>query len=423
VPRISAGKLLVGEVPASELVERFGTPLYAYDAAEIRRRHTTLAGGLGPEVEIYYSVKANPALGIVSLLKELGARADACSPGDLAVAGAAGIRGEEVSFAGHALSDADLDAVAAFGAVFVADSIGQIERYGRLRPGAAIGLRLNCGIDAGFHPHVRAGAAGSKFGIHPAQIEQAASAAERASLRVAGLHAHVGSDVLDSATHARLAVRLLEAAERLPNVEWINLGGGFGVPFLPDDHEYDVPDLGRSLRAALDAFAQRTGRSLRARVEPGGYLVMTSGFLLARVTEIKESVESPSGPTPRFVALDTSHNHVVSAVIYGTQHPVWAADAADAPPVWTCDVVGNLMQAGDVIARGRALPDLAPGDVVAIGRCGGYSASRAPVFNERPRPAEVLVDGGAARFIRRAETVADLLRFDVLPPGPAGASS
>jgi diaminopimelate decarboxylase len=411
-PEVREGRAFVGDVAVSDLAERYGTPLYALDAAIIDASVERMRSAFRhPRVAIYYSCKANPSVVLLRRLREKGVGLDACSPGDLTFAAAACLLPAEVSYTGHSMTDAELAQVARSSVSFTADSLSQVERMGDMAPGRAIGLRLNCGIDAGFHPHVQAGALLSKFGIHLAQLDDAVALAHDKGLRVVGMHSHLGSDITSPRPHLELLDALLRASDALPDLEWVNLGGGFGDL---DDELYDFESLGEQAGARLRNAEARVGRPLELRLEPGGYFVLNAGCLVTRVTELKPAVTLDDFTSPSFVGVDTSHNHLVSSVIYGAEHPVWVAERADAQPDDTYDVVGNLMQAGDVIARGRPLPQPLPGDVLVIGRCGGYAAWRAPAFNERPRPVELIVDGTSVTIARRGETTADLLQGEAL---------
>lgn len=333
---------------------------------------------------------------------------DACSPGDLAVASAAGIQPARVSYAGHSMADRELDVVAEEGVFFIADSLSQLDRYGQRRPLAAVGLRVNVGVSAGFHPHVAAGAHTSKFGIHPSQLSEAKAIAATHGLRITCLHTHIGSELLDDGPHLAALHILLDLSRELKDITSVNLGGGWGTP-VADAAPYDLDAFG----AAATVMLRDRPAPLELRIEPGAGLVMQSGALLTTVTEIKPSVVIEDESTPTFVGVDCSHNQLVSAVIYDTPHRILVADRPNAPPTQTCDVVGHLMQAGDVLGRSRPMPSVDVGDVLAIGRVGGYSSCRATTFNERPVPAEVLVLGDEAQLVRRAGSIEGLLASDV----------
>lgn len=414
----------VAGTPLAELAERFGTPLYAYDAARIRHQVRTLRQGLhGIPHRILYSVKAHASTAIMRLLADVGVGADACSAGDLAFARAAGLRGDDISVAAVSLDAGTMAAAVDLDALVVVDSLAQIDRWAAAGGRRDIGIRVAAGITAGFHPLVQAGAPGAKFGVAVDDVPEAVRRARRLGLRVVGLHGHLGSDLVEPGPHLALLDLLLDLTERhVPDATMVDLGGGLGTPFPPpdaggtyppvdDDPPYPCDELGRGAAERLAAFAGRTGSGLELRVEPGAFLVMEAGTLVCRVTDVKTAGERAGG-RPRLAVVDSSYNHLHSAVVHQTFHPL----VVDVPPgreLLDHDVGGDLMQAGDVLAADRLLPCLEVGDVVGFRLAGGYKASRAPVFNGRPRPAEVLVDAGTARLTRRAETTEDLLALDV----------
>jgi len=413
--KIAAGQVYIGDIPATELAERFGTPLYALDAEEIARRYRRFVADIAYRpLHVRYAIKANANVGVMRYLRELGAALDACSPGDLAFADAAGFGPDDVFYTGCAISDNELRQVAARGVFFNADSLSQLARYGRYAPGRPVGLRINTGVVAGFHAHVRSGGLSSKFGLHPAQMPEALAIAARHGLRVVALHTHLGSDIFEPAAPLAALDVLVAVAEPLSALTLIDVGGGWGVPFMAGDPEFDMATYGAGVTARLGALSARRGREIAFHVEPGAYLLSDAGVLLTRVTELKPPVLVHSELTPFFAGTDTSYNAAVSTVLYGSYHGLYVADRAEAASTHTYDVVGHLMQAGDVLARGRPLPELREGDLLVMLNCGSYAASRAPQFNERPRPAEVLVQGSQARLVRRAEGVADLLSHQVM---------
>jgi diaminopimelate decarboxylase len=271
-----------------------------------------------------------------------------------------------------------------------------------------IGLRVNPAIAAGFHAHVMAGAADGKFGIALDDVLAAAGEARRLGLDVQGLHAHLGSDVLDAQPHEQLVRLLAGLAEHVPSVRWINVGGGFGTPRRDGDATYPWEALSS---VAGECLALADGRRLELRVEPGGYLSMDAGVVLGRVIAIKAG----SAGRPETVVTNVSTNQLVSVLLYDAHHALrlLGRDADDRPRRYR--VAGNLMQAGDVLAVDVELPEVLPGDLLVVGHAGAYAASRAGTFNQRPRAAEVLLDGDEAVLLRRAETVDELFARDWRP--------
>jgi diaminopimelate decarboxylase len=410
----------IGGVPALEIAAEFGTPCYVHDGAIIRKRYSELHSCLPDGSGIFYSVKAHANVALLKLLRSLGSGVDACSMGDLEFAKAAGFSGREVSYQSHGVVVDELRQALDLGATVIVDSFGQIEAVGLLRPGALVGLRVNVGIEAGFSPLVRAGARASKFGIHEVDVPAAIAACHVAGLTVIGLHGHLGSDLLEPGPHLELLQRLLSLARFCPDIEFVDIGGGWGTPFLPSsagdryppvDSEvrYPLSFLGQEAAAALRAYQIQSNRQIQLRIEPGAYLMMEAGVLLTTVTDVKASTITGDLRTPRFACTDTSYNHVHSAVVHDTFHEILLVNETDERPLERQTVTGNLMQAGDLLASHRLLPRLERQDVLMILRCGAYKACRAPTFNERPRPPEVLVDHGRALLVRRRESDRDLL--------------
>ena len=376
------------------LAERFGTPLFIYDAQVIRNSFKSLIQGLQYRpLSVYYSIKANSALGILSLLRDLGARADLCSLGDLAFAESAGFRFQDMSFTGSGLGDSEIAYIAARpGIGFVADSISQIERFTAICPGRPFALRVNPGIDAGFHPAVRAGTSESRFGLAPTDIPRAIRLARASKASIAGLHGHLGSDIFHAAPFIQLADTLLELSLSIPSVEWINLGGGLGIPREDPRQAMEMGTLNTELLRIMHHANQTRGGPIRLRIEPGGFLTMSAGKLLVRVTDIKQQGDGSGTFT---ASVDASSNLLPSAVLYETYHPVEVVTPRRGRS-WTrtYSIAGNLMLAGDILARDRLLPEIQIGDLLTFGRCGAYSSSRAATFNNRGRAAEILMDTG-----------------------------
>jgi diaminopimelate decarboxylase len=383
-----------------DLAATYGTPLYVYDGDLIGQRIERVLESLSYRpLRLFYSAKANPAVAIAALMREYGIGLDACSPGDLHLAQLAGFIPEEISYTGYGATDAELASAYAASATVVVDSVDELERIGRRHLGLSVGIRVNPGVRAGFHEHVAAGAASAKFGVPLAELDEARAVADSYGLRLAGLHAHIGSDVLDPEKHISV-LRLL--GERAGGLDWINLGGGWGTPRRSSGPVYEWNVFDQAAHELLPP-------GVELRIEPGGYLTMDAGWLVTRVVRIEQG----RGERPATVVVDANTNHLVSALLYRAHHPVTNFRGVGEPAPFR--IVGNLMQAADVLLDDVQLPTPTAGDLLALGHVGAYASSRATTFNERPRPAEILVRNGRQSLIRRRETVEDLFAKDLLP--------
>lgn len=409
--RVVDNRVHLGGVDAAALADQFGTPLFVIDEGLVRARFRELYRHITYRpLAIHYACKANPNIHVIRALREEGSQIDACSPGDVYLALRAGFRSDQILYTGYAVSEEELRWLIARGIFVNMDSLSQMERYGRLKAGCKVGLRVNPGVAAGFHPHVASGSLDSKLGIHPAQMDQARDIAKRYSLTVTCLHMHIGSDILEISPFRHALGILLDVAREFDALESLDVGGGWGVPYGPDEAPFDWESYGRDLSEAMEAESRRRGRRLTLRIEPGTYLVGEAVYLLTRVVDIKRSVTHQEGCTPTFVGTDTSLNHLLPAAIYGAYHQVYIADRASEDPREKVSICGNLVQAGDVLARNRPMPEIREGNLLVFKTVGAYTSCRGARFNERPLPAEVIVAGGEARLSRRRETLEDLVR-------------
>ena len=403
---VKDNKLLLGGIAAESLARDYGTPLYVYEEDVIKQRYADLSGNIGYRpLEIHYACKANSNVHIMALLRALGADAETVSPGEVSLALRAGFEPRQIIHTCSNMSDRELRFLIEHNILVNLDSLSQVRRYGQfsaaLRPGggAAVSLRINTDLGAGHHPHVITGGPASKFGIHASQLDQAREIAAKHGLRFVGVHQHIGSNVLEAAVLIEAMHALLREAPRFPELEFVDFGGGLGVPYRPEEKPLDMAWLGPQISGLFTDFCQAYGRRLRLILEPGRYLVAEAGTLLASVTECK------STPFATFVGLDTGFNHLVRPAMYGAYHPVVNASRVKGPEE-TVSIAGNLCESGDVFARERRMTRCREGEVLAILNSGAYGYVMSSNYNARPRPAEVLVHAGQARLIRDREEFA-----------------
>ncbi len=394
---IRGNKLYIGAFAAERLARRYGTPLYVYDAETIRRQYQKLTASVPySPVGYFYACKANTNPVLLEMFRRLGAGLETVSRGEVLAGLRAGFRPDQILFTCSNMTEAELDFLIAQGICANLDSLSQLQRWG-LRKGAPhVSLRVNLGIGLGPHRHVVTGGGDSKFGIHAGQFDQARAIAARHGLRIVGLQQHIGSNILDHRGMLRAVEALLRVARQFPNLEFVDFGGGFGVPYRPEERPFAVRQWGRSMARMFRAFCAAYGRPLRMVFEPGRYLVAEAGILLVTVTDIKTT------PERTFVGVDSGFNHLARPALYGAYHMVVNASRVHGRTA-RVTVAGNICESGDLFAANRPLPPTRVGDVLAILNAGAYGFSMSSNYNSRPRPAEVLVSRNRARLIRERE--------------------
>jgi len=398
-------QLYIGELPASEIVKKYATPVYVYDEDVIRHKYRELADSISyPKFKIFYAAKANTNIRILEILREEGAGIDAVSPGEILAARNAGFRPDQIMFTATAASKADMKFAIGKKVLVNVDSLSQLERYGKLNPKSNVCIRINPAVGAGHHDHVITGGPDSKFGIWVGDLDQAIAIAQANKLNIVGLHQHIGSGILDVDKLINAVDVILAAAKNFEKLEFIDFGGGLGVPYSPDQKPIDINKFGQKISEILAGFSKNYGKELLFIFEPGRYLVAESGALLCTVQSIKKT------PKHKFVGVDTGFNHLVRPMAYGSYHPIVNIKNAESNENELVVIAGNICESGDVFTIGdRELPVLKEGDVLAITVAGAYGYSMSSNYNTRPRPAEILVSGKKMSVIRHAEKLNDLV--------------
>ena len=401
--------LNLGGVSAASLADRYGTPLYVYEADRIRGAYATLQRAFDvPDLRIHFATKANSNPWILRVLAREGAWADVVSPGEILMARTAGFPAQRLLYNGNSASDAELREAVGHGVRINVESLSQLRRLGTVAPGVAISIRFNIYVGGGHHSHVITGGPESKFGIDWERADEARSLAAGGRLRVAGVHCHIGSGVLQAERFVEAVTNLLTVARRFPDLETVNFGGGIGIPYRRGDRELAVDRLGALLTAEYDRFCAAYGARPALCLEPGRFLVARSGTLLCRVTAVNQARKY------LFAGTDSGFNHLVRPAMYGSYHHIEPVEPRSGEPRDTV-LTGNICESGDVFTRDeegivpRALPPLEEGDLVAIRDAGAYGFAMASRYNSFPLPAEVLVEDGADTLIRRRDTLPQLL--------------
>ncbi|MBM3461658.1 MAG: decarboxylase [Armatimonadetes bacterium] len=373
----------------SEIVARFGSPLYIYDADAVRRawRAFTAAFPYAP-CDVHFAIVCNKNAHLVRLLHSLGAGIHANTPGDAYAAMAAGVFPSRIMYSGTNLDRDDRAFLLEHGIALNVDSLDQLREL----TCAAVGLRLLIDDEA----------RGNRIGVTAAELPQAVAT----GIRIEGLHMYAGTNGMREARFLECMDRMLEASDALPDLAYLNLGGGFGIPYRAGQPPLDVARLGAAVSARMEALCQRRGRRIRLIVEPGRVLVGAAGTLLTTVVSVKERGGR------RFVGVDTTVGNIVVESVYHAHHRISALMDGPLLEIPT-EVCGNTTHSRDFLARNCRLPALRPGDLLALHDVGAYGYAMSSHFLNRPRPAEVVLDGGEATLSTRRETFADLTAMQV----------
>jgi diaminopimelate decarboxylase len=388
-----------------------GTPLYVYSAAAIAARYRAIDGAFADYPHaIHYALKANSTLAIVRLLRGLGSQADANSGGEIDVALRAGFTAPQIVFTGVGKTNDELARAIDLGVRSInVESEGEIERIDALSRQRGvrtrIAVRVNPDVDARTHPHISTGLKTNKFGIPLGDVPAlCARTRDRANVEIVGLHAHVGSQItsLEPLQHAATALVDLARALALTgtSIQHLDIGGGLGVSYDGSP----VPDA-RDYAGAVLPILRTSGLSIV--LEPGRHVIAPAGALLTRVVDVK-----PAGDDRLFVVMDAGMTELIRPMMYNAFHRIEPVVRTDAPAV-SCDVVGPLCESSDTLGRNRLLPRPEVGELYAVLDAGAYGSVMASNYNRRLLPAEVLVEDGRARVIRRRQTLEDVLALEL----------
>ncbi|MEG2140379.1 MAG: diaminopimelate decarboxylase [Bilophila sp.] len=406
-----------GNTTPLELIATYGSPLYVYNENVLRKRCQELCGlSTLSGFRVNYSAKANTNPSLLRIIREEGCHADAMSPGELYINKLAGFTSEELLYVCNNVSAAEMKNAVDNGLLVSVDSLSQLRQYGCVNPGGRVMIRINPGIGAGHHKKVVTAGKETKFGIDPADMDTVRTILAEHGLILVGLNQHIGSLFMEPGGYLEAMRFLLTFAASLedlfPAFTLLDFGGGFGIPYrkYEDQPRLDIADLGAQIHAQLSAWVEQTGYTGQFYVEPGRYTVAESGVLLGSVYATKNN-----GPV-RYVGSDLGFNVLVRPALYDSFHDIEVYREGGTPDheLVTQTVVGNICESGDILAKNRLLPLVHEGDVLGVLDAGAYGFVMASSYNQRPRPAEVLITpDGTPRLIRRRETFEDLVQMFV----------
>jgi diaminopimelate decarboxylase len=406
------GSLFFDGFPVKELAEKYDTPLYVVSEKRIRDNYNRLHDALIRNykyVRIYYAAKANSNLTILKILQSEGAYLDTVSPGEVFMGLTSGYTPDRILFTGTSVRNDELKFLADTNVTVNVDSQSELDRLLKIAVPPVLSVRVNPEIGAGHHSHCITAGPDSKFGLWEEDALKAYATAKKARVERFGIHMHIGSGILDVEPYVLAVEKLLSIAKRVHDevgieFEFIDIGGGLGVPYKPEDHELDLAEFTAKIVAPFKSKVKEYGLGKPFLcVEPGRYLVCDASILLTTVNTVKVT------PSKKFVGVDAGFNTLVRPTMYGSYHPVLVANKLEAADKETYDVVGPICESGDALAKDRVLPLVEEGDLLAVLNAGAYGFSMSSQYNARPRAAEVMIRQGKPVLVREREQLDDLM--------------
>jgi len=399
-----------GNTDPVSLVNEFGSPLYVYSESVLRERAEEMKNLVSyKNFRVNYSAKSNSNIALLQIIHDVGLDAECMSPAELTAELQAGFSPENILYLCNNVSAEEMKFAIDRNITMSVDSLSQLEQFGKINPGGKVCVRFNTGVGAGHHEKVVTCGEDTKFGVNREYIPELKAILDKYNLTLIGVNHHIGSLFMDITPYVEGAANLLDVAMNFKDLEFVDLGGGFGVPYRKQDGEarLDLKEAGTKLDAMIDKFIKDYGREIIIKAEPGRYISAESGVLLGKVRVVKNN-----GPV-KYIGTDFGMNVLARPVIYDSHHDleVYREEGVNCGTLEEVTVVGNICETGDILAKDRVLPKIQEGDVLGILDAGAYGSVMSSNYNSRLRPAEVLIrENGEAVLIRERDTIEDLLK-------------
>ncbi|WP_322550566.1 diaminopimelate decarboxylase [Flavobacterium psychraquaticum] len=391
-----------------QLANEFGNPLYVYDADKIASQYDRLTRAFSKveKFKIHYAVKALSNISILNYLKSLGSGLDTVSIQEVQLGLYAGFDPKDIIYTPNGVSMEEIEAVAQLGVQINIDNLSILEQFGTKHPTIPVCIRINPHVMAGGNANISVGHIDSKFGISIHQLPHLLRIIENTKMHINGIHMHTGSDILDVEVFLYAAEILFETAKHFKELDFIDFGSGFKVPYKKDDIETDVEEFGKKLTKRFLAFEKEYGCELTLAFEPGKFLVSEAGYFLAKVNVVKQTTSTV------FAGIDSGFNHLIRPMLYGSQHHIENISNPKAKERYY-SVVGYICET-DTFATNRRISEIHEGDILCFKNAGAYCFSMASNYNSRLKPAEVLWKDGKGHLIRERETFEAILKNQIL---------
>jgi diaminopimelate decarboxylase len=384
--------------------DKFGTPLYVYDLSKIESQYNRLVNSFKTikNLKINYAVKALSNLSILKYINNLGAGIDTVSIQEVLIGIKAGFSPEKIIYTPNGVSIDEIKNVSKMGVNINIDNLNMLEQFGSQYPEIPVCIRINPHVMAGGNNKISVGHIDSKFGISIHQIPLLLRIVKNTNIKVNGIHMHTGSDILDIEVFIHAAEILFETASKFKELEFIDFGSGFKVPYSPGDNETNIEELGVKLSKRFNDFCDEYGKDLILAFEPGKFLVSEAGNFLCSVNSIKQTTSTV------FAQVDSGFNHFVRPMMYGSSHHIEnISNPNDSERFYS--VVGYICET-DTFATNRRISKISEGDILSFKNAGAYCFSMSSNYNSRYKPPEILFINNKLIEIRKRETIEDLTR-------------
>ncbi|GMN09477.1 diaminopimelate decarboxylase [Croceitalea sp. MTPC9] len=390
-----------------KIAKEFGAPVYVYDAHKISsqfKRLTDAFKGVS-NLRLNYAAKALSNISVLRLMNSLESGLDTVSIQEVQLGLIAGFKPESIIYTPNGVSLEEIEEAAALGVQINIDNLSILEQFGSKRPDVPVCIRINPHVMAGGNSNISVGHIDSKFGISIHQIPHILRIVELTQMNVNGIHMHTGSDILDIDVFLYASEILFETAKNFKNLDFIDFGSGFKVPYKTGDIETNVEELGKKLTKRFNEFCAEYGKELTLAFEPGKFLVSEAGFFLAKVNVVKQTTSTV------FASVDSGFNHLIRPMLYGSQHEIVNISNPKGRERYY-SVVGYICET-DTFGSNRRINEISEGDILAFKNAGAYCFTMTSNYNSRYRPAEVLWYNGEAHLIRKRETFDDIIKNQI----------
>ena len=390
-----------------QLAEDFGNPVYIYDADKIISQYNRLKNAFSKveRLRINYATKALSNIAILQLLKNEGSNLDTVSIQEVYLGLHAGFSPDKIIYTPNGVSFEEIEEAAKLGVQINIDNLSILEHFGTKHPSVPVCIRINPHVMAGGNANISVGHIDSKFGISIHQMPHILRIVANTNMNINGIHMHTGSDILDIEVFLYAAEILFDAAKNFKNLDFLDFGSGFKVPYFKGDIETDIEELGRKLSKRFNAFEKEYGRELTLAFEPGKFLVSEAGYFVAKVNVVKQTTSTV------FAGIDSGFNHLIRPMFYGSQHFIENISNPKGKERFY-SVVGYICET-DTFANNRKIAEIKEGDLLCFRNAGAYCFSMASNYNSRFKPSEVLWRNGKGILIRERETMEDIYRNQI----------